>query len=158
MKVLKVIFIVILIGLIVIQFFPVDKNIDDTTEAGSEFIAMYEVSPEIQKTLKASCFDCHSNNTEYLWYHKIQPVTWYIQDHVNEGKEEFNFDEFKKYSAKKRKHMLEESAEQIEEGEMPLTSYTLIHQNAKLDDVEQQQLAAFFKDLLKQEGQQPSLN
>lgn len=152
MKILKVIFWIFLIGFLVIQFIPVDKNIDTSTVSGTAFFEKYDVPSEAQKILKTSCFDCHSNNTNYQWYHKVQPGTWYIQSHVNEGKEELNFDEFNSYSAKKQQHKLEESIEMIEEGEMPLSSYTLIHRDAKLSNDEKKQLVAMFRDLLKTEN------
>ena len=151
MKALKIFLILLLIGIIVVQFFPIQENIDDSVESGAEFAALYDVPPSVQETLRASCYDCHSNNTTYLWYDKIQPVGWYIKDHIDEGKEELNFDEFSSYSAKKQQHKLEKIAEEVDEGEMPLDSYTLTHRSAKLSEVEKQELVNYFSELAKRE-------
>jgi hypothetical protein len=88
--------------------------------------------------LKTSCYDCHSNNTYYPWYNNIQPVAWWLKNHVDEGKRELNFSEFAAYRIGRQYRKLDEVNKQIKEGEMPLESYTLIHGNAKLN--EQQKL------------------
>ena len=101
----------------------------------------------IQNILKTSCYDCHSNNTNYPWYNKIQPVNWWLADHINEGKEELNFDEFNAYSTKKKLHKLDEVIETIKDNEMPLKSYTLIHSNAKLSENDKQEIEAWVKKI-----------
>jgi hypothetical protein len=90
--------------------------------------------------LKKACNDCHSSNTEYPWYNHIQPINWFVAKHVNDGKRHLNFDAFLSYSYKKQDKKMEELAEQLQEGEMPLASYTLIHQGARLNTMEKQQL------------------
>lgn len=85
---------------------------------------------EIQTLLQQKCYDCHSHSTKYPWYANIQPVAWWLADHVEEGKEHLNFSEFKSYNAEKAAHKLEEVVEEVAEGEMPLKSYTLIHSDA----------------------------
>jgi hypothetical protein len=69
----------------------------------------------------------------YPWYANIQPVTWWLQDHVNEGKSELNFNEFASYKEKRQRKKLEEIIEQVKDNEMPLQSYTIIHKNAVLN-------------------------
>ena len=133
MKVLKIVAIIALIALIVIQFFPKHYNQSDTVPA-SDFIATYNPPKEVASILQTSCYDCHSNNTNYPWYNKIQPVNWYLADHVDEGKRKLNFSEFGNYSAKRAAHKLEEVIKEVKNDEMPLESYTLIHQDAKLSD------------------------
>jgi exonuclease VII small subunit len=70
-----------------------------------------------------------------------------MQHHVNEGKEELNFSEFGAYTTKRQNHKMEEVAEQIEKGEMPLDSYLWIHTDAKLTAQEKETLLAWAKDL-----------
>lgn len=94
------------------------------------------VPEPVSGILKNSCYDCHSNNTVYPWYFRIQPVAWYLDHHIDEGKGELNFDEFGTYTLKRQKHKLKEIAEQVAESEMPLSSYTLIHGNARLSEAD----------------------
>ena len=92
---------------------------------------------EVRAILKENCYDCHSNQTEYPWYSRIAPVSYWLDDHVEEGKEHFNMSAWESYSTKKKDHKLEELIEEVEEGEMPLDSYTWIHGNLGTEDQEQ---------------------
>ena len=101
---------------------------------------MVPVPDTVKNLLQAACYDCHSNNTNYPWYTNIQPVGWWLNNHVEDGKNHLNFNEFVNIppkgnrSTKERQlKKLEEIKETIEEGEMPLGSYTLIHKEARLN-------------------------
>jgi cytochrome c551/c552 len=138
----------ILLGLLVIviaiQFIKSERNIHPQAQQGS-IVNHMAVSHNVETILKKACYDCHSNNTKYPWYANIQPVAWYLTHHVNEGKHELNFDEFASYDAKKQDHKLEEVIETVEEGEMPVASYTLMHKEAKLSKQEKAQLIDWAK-------------
>jgi hypothetical protein len=146
MKVLRIVAIVALIALIVIQFFPKDLNRSETVLA-SDFIASYNPPKEVEGILRASCYNCHSNNTEYPWYNKIQPVNWYLQDHIDEAKSELNFSEFGDYSKKRKVHKLEELVKEVKNDKMPLESYTFIHRDAKLSDQDKKALMDWIETL-----------
>ena len=131
---LKKIFYLLLVIFIVIQFFRPEKNINTTAAAtNNDITKLYAVPENVMTVLKTSCYDCHSNNTAYPWYNNIQPVAWWLKHHVDEGKREINFNEFGSYAIRRQYKKLEEIAEQVKEDEMPLSSYTLIHTNAKLN-------------------------
>lgn len=120
-----------LVILLVLQFVKPTKN-QGAALTENDILHSINVPANVQKILETSCFDCHSNHTNYPWYTNIQPVGLWIQHHVDEGKEELNFSEFKTYKIKRQKHKLEEISKQINEHEMPLSSFTLIHKNAAL--------------------------
>lgn len=92
----------------------------------------YPIPADVQTILKRSCYDCHSNNTNYPWYYEVEPMGWGMAWHTNDGKKHFNFDEFASYTPKRARHKLEELVKEVQEGEMPLSSYLWIHQDAKL--------------------------
>ena len=123
----------ILILLILIQFIRPGRNNGDAL-GRNDFTHEIPTSDTIMSILKVSCFDCHSNHTNYPWYAEIAPVSWWLNHHVNEGKQELNFTEFATYNARRKNKKLEEIAEQVKEHEMPLSSYTLIHTDAKLSE------------------------
>ncbi|MCS6874151.1 MAG: heme-binding domain-containing protein [Pyrinomonadaceae bacterium] len=104
------------------------------TDASLKLENQISVPSEVNSILERSCKDCHSNETVYPWYSNIQPVGWYLANHVEEGRHELNFSEWGTYSQKKRKHKLEEICEQVKIGEMPLRSYLLIHREAVLSE------------------------
>lgn len=130
-KILAGLFIV----LIVIQFIKPDKN-QSSADTPNDIFAHYQASDSIKQLIHTACYDCHSNNTAYPWYSEIQPVAWWLADHVNEGKSELNFSEFATYAPKKGDHKLEELVEMVKEEEMPLKSYTLIHGDARLSNAQ----------------------
>jgi len=132
----KKILFVLLIILIVIQFFHPARNKAEG-EQPNNVSKLYPVSPDVKNILDKACMDCHSNNTAYPWYSKIQPVDWWMTHHVNEGKRELNFDEFATYNLRRQYHKLEEVMKQVKNNEMPISSYTWIHKDAILTTAEQ---------------------
>jgi len=135
--------------LIVIQFFDTDKNIA-TVPSENAIEKHYVVPGHVQGLLKTSCYDCHSNNTAYPWYSNIQPVKWWLADHVNSGKRHLNFDEFNTYTKEKKLKKLDEVAETVKEGEMPLSSYTIIHHNAKLSSTDKSEIEKWVVQVKKE--------
>lgn len=132
-KVLKSILLILLVTLIIIQFIHPQKNISDpSTLLANDIGKQYTVPASVHQILQTSCYDCHSNNTSYPWYSKIQPVAWWLNNHIMEGKREINFSEFANYRIGRQYKKLEEIIKQVKEAEMPLSSYTFIHKNAIL--------------------------
>jgi hypothetical protein len=128
----------IVIGLFgIIQFIRPSKNTGEVY-TNNDISHSVDVPANVKNILEKSCNDCHSNNTIYPWYTNIQPLGWWLNHHVNEGVEELNFSEFNTYKLRRKLHKLEEIAEQVKEGEMPLGTYTWIHSEAKLTVAEQQ--------------------
>ena len=122
----------LLIAFLIIQFFRPKKNLS-TAVAINDITTNYAIPADVRAVLKASCYDCHSNNSKYPWYNSIQPVAWYLADHIKEGKKEINFNEFASYKIAKQYRKLEEIINQVEMDEMPIESYTLIHGGTKLN-------------------------
>lgn len=131
---------VILIG---IQFFQPLRNQSDEVTA-SHIERVYNVPQNVKAILTQSCYDCHSNNTRYPWYSRIQPGAWYMARHIKKGKVELNFSTFGEYSARKQRNKFRAMAGQVKDGEMPLSSYTLIHRNAVLSQDDKQVLINWF--------------
>ena len=127
----KLIFFLVIV-FVAIQFYPRNNNNISKTKSEYALSISETTSDSVLQILKTSCYDCHSNNSAYPWYTNIQPFCWWINHHIYEGKESLNFDEWETYTSKKKNHVLHEIKEQIEEGEMPLESYTWIHKNAVL--------------------------
>lgn len=114
-----------------IQFVPTKRN-QSVVIPDTDFMVVNVVPQSIYNLLQTSCYDCHSNNTSYPWYNKVQPVAWILENHIEEGKAELNFSEWDNYSKRRKKSKLKSIISQIEDDKMPLTSYTLIHRDAVL--------------------------
>ncbi|GAO45115.1 heme-binding domain-containing protein [Flavihumibacter petaseus] len=125
---------------VIIQFLRPARDNNDASAQASNINNFLAVPADIDQTLKTSCYDCHSNRTNYPWYSAVQPFGWWLDHHVYEGKKELNFDAFGGYSLRRQFHKLEEVEEMIEEDEMPLSSYTLIHRGSKLSPEQKRQL------------------
>jgi hypothetical protein len=130
-KLKKVGFILFLV-LIAIQFYQPALNQNLGQDYTNDFLITTNAPKNISKLIQASCYDCHSNNTNYPWYSYIQPARFFMESHIATGKENLNFNEWGNYSSRKQNNKLERIAKQIESNEMPLSSYTLIHKKAIL--------------------------
>ena len=133
-KIFKKIVVVILILFLLMQLYQPSPNLDYGKVLPENFTKLYYVPMNVQTILKTSCYDCHSNNTNYPWYSNLQPIRFFMDGHINEAKENLNFSEFGNYSRRKKENKLDRIIKQIKSDEMPLNSYTLIHKNAKLTD------------------------
>lgn len=140
---------IFLILLIVIQFFTIDKT-TKPIDVSTDILALTSAKPEISGILKTSCYDCHSNQPVYPWYTNIAPLSWWIKHHINEGSHHLNFSEWGTYSKKRKNHKLDECVEMLNENEMPLTSYTIIHKDAKLTNNQKNLLINWFSTLKEQ--------
>ena len=137
MKIVKVIALIFLVVFVGIQFIPTKMNQSEVVPE-TDFLLVNNTPENIGKLLLASCYDCHSNNTEYPWYNRVQPVAWFLENHIEEGKHELNFSEWKEYSNRRKNSKLKSIVSQIEDDEMPLFSYTLVHRNAVLSNSEKE--------------------
>lgn len=146
---LRKIIIALLAVFVLIQFFGTKKN-TSTVVAENAIEQHYAVPPSVQSILHKSCYDCHSNNTKYPWYNNIQPVQWWLAHHIKEGKEELNFDAFYAYPAKKKLKKLDKIVKEIRDGDMPLTTYTLIHRNAVLTASEKAEIENWVAQVKKE--------
>lgn len=144
---------VLLGALVVIQFIRPTRN-SSAAETPNSIAAAYTVPADVQVVLQRACYDCHSNNTTYPWYSNVQPMGWWLQYHIDEGKNHLNFSEFATYSPKRKAHKLEEVAEAVTEGWMPLESYTVIHKDAVLTKAEATLIANWARGLQMQIEQQ----
>ena len=143
---LKKISITLLCLIIAIQLIRIDKN-NPPAPLAKDFLQLHGAPGDIQELITTSCYDCHSNQSIYPWYSNVAPVSWWIKHHVNEGREHLNFSEWAAYSDEKADHKLEECIEMIEEGKMPMNSYTLMHKNAQLSEAQKLTLLNWFSTL-----------
>lgn len=141
-KLFKFLGYMVLVVLVVIQFFRPEKN-QQPIDATKQMASVLPVPQNVQSILAKACNDCHSNNTVYPWYSNIQPIAWWLNDHIVDGKKHLNFDEYAAYRPRRQYHKMEEVIEQVKEGEMPLESYTIIHKNAVLTQSEKVELTSW---------------
>ncbi len=146
MKIVKIIALVLLVAFVGIQFVPTGRNQSDIVPK-TDFMKVNEVPDQVKNKLQVSCYDCHSNNTAYPWYNKLQPVAWLLEGHIKKGKAELNFSEWDSLSNRRKKSKLKSIISQIEDDEMPLASYTLIHKDAKFNESDKKEITDWLSSL-----------
>jgi hypothetical protein len=135
----KILFIGLIIFLLM-QLYQPARNLGYGQDITANFTKVYNVPKNVKTILRTSCYDCHSNYTNYPWYSNIQPARFFMESHIREGKEELNFSEYGNYSQRKQNSKLKAISKQIKLNEMPLASYTLIHKNAILSSSQKQEV------------------
>ncbi|TDS08936.1 heme-binding protein [Sphingobacterium paludis] len=131
------------IALLILQFFQPSLNRSDELSA-AHIENVYVLPENVKAILVQSCYDCHSNNTRYPWYSRIQPGAWFMAKHIQHGKAEVNFSDFGEYSVRRRRSKFRAMSGQIKNGEMPLWSYTLMHHHAVLSTEDKHILMDWF--------------
>ena len=146
MKQLKIIGLVLLVVIVGLQFFTPKYN-HSAIVTSTDFVKTFKSPENIAQMLHTSCYNCHSNNTIYPWYNKVQPVGWFLEDHINKGKEVLNLSEFGSYSSRKQQSKLVSMISQIEDDKMPLAAYTFIHHKARLSNEKKRTLLDYLKTI-----------
>jgi hypothetical protein len=106
----------------------------------TDFIATLNPPPEVAGMLRAACYDCHSDATRWPWYSHIAPVSWQVVQDVNEGRRHVNLSEWPAGQPDLAQKKLEHMSDEIDDGDMPLAKYTLIHRDARLTAAQRDEL------------------
>ncbi|MGX5684229.1 heme-binding domain-containing protein [Chryseobacterium cucumeris] len=154
---IKSIFLGFVLIFLLIQIIQPARNIDYGQVPSTDISKVYKVPDNVQFVLRQSCYDCHSNSTHYPFYSYIQPLGYYIEKHIKNGKEELNFNEWGSYSQRKQANKLESVANQIQQKKMPLTSYTYLHPKAVLSESQIKEMIRWI-ELMKAEHNKANKN
>ena len=138
---------VLLASLIIIQFIHPKKNKAEGPQP-NYIGAVYGIPADVKPILEKACLDCHSNNTRYPWYATFQPIHWWMNKHVVDGKKHINYDEYTNRPLRYQYHKMEETIEMVKEGEMPLKSYTWTHKDAKLTADEKAKITGWAQSVM----------
>lgn len=146
-KALKIIGLVLLVGFVGLQFVRPARNLGEL-EGADSLAGTHELPPRIRDIFVRACYDCHSNRTRYPWYSEIQPVRWWLDSHINDGKRHLNLSEFARYDTDTQAEKLDEIVDTVAIGKsMPLESYTWTHRDAVLTPEERNAVADWAEEL-----------
>ena len=143
----KKIMLVLLAALVVIQFIHPKKNKAEGPQPNYIGNA-FNIPAEVKTILAKACNDCHSNNTRYPWYANFQPIHWWLNKHIKEGKKHINYDEYTNRPLRYQYHKMEDTIEMVKDGEMPLNSYTWTHKDAKLTAEEKAKITGWAQSVM----------
>jgi hypothetical protein len=135
-KILRWVMVVAACLLVIVQFIRPAKT-NPAADASLAIESHVQVDPKVSAILDRSCVDCHSNKTRWPWYSHVAPVSWFVIDHVNEGRKELNLSEWGTYDSRRQLGKLRQICREVTDGAMPLSSYTPMHAGSSLtpDDV-----------------------
>jgi len=136
LKILGVILIVIVVGIQVVRPARTNPPVDES----QTIYARTQVPPEAASILNRSCRDCHSNQTVWPWYTQVAPVSWWLSNHVNEGRRNLNLSEWGKLDRDRQDRKLRQICDEVQDGMMPLSSYLPMHPAAKLSEQDKKTL------------------
>lgn len=141
-----------LLGILVgIQFIRPNRS-NPPVDPALDIQQVLQPPAEVHAILKNACYDCHSNETQYPWYSQISPVSWWLVNHVQEGREHLNFSTIGALALEDRAEIIEEAAEAVQKGEMPLSSYTWTHPAARLSTTQRDVVVAWLNSKSAGEG------
>jgi hypothetical protein len=130
-RVLRWLAVVVVVCLVIAQFFGPAKS-NTASDATQSIESRMQLTPQVAAIIDRSCIDCHSNKTRWPWYSNVAPVSWFVIDHVNEGRENLNFSEWGRYKQRDVDGVLKQICREVRAGAMPLSSYTPLHPGSKL--------------------------
>lgn len=131
--------------LVVIQFIKPNFNNPKIDER----IAL-NADEKVMGILKNACYDCHSDETKYPWYHNVAPISWLMAGHIDKGRKALNFSEWINIGADIRTLRLKRAKQLIDNGLMPKESYLFMHEKAHLNQEDKKILDEFFEQQLQQ--------
>lgn len=147
-RIIRWVIVIIVTVMIAVQFVPVDRtNPPVSRDLGAE--------PAVASILRRSCYDCHSNETEWPWYSYVAPVSWLVARDVHEGREHLNFSTWDTYSPEQQAKLIREALEEVESGEMPMSIYLVTHRNAAISNSDLATLRAWANAAARAGGSRP---
>ena len=99
-----------------------------------------QMTPEVASILARSCNDCHSHKTVWPWYTNVAPVSWWLSNHVNEGRKDLNMSEWGRLPRDRQERKLRQICDEVTDGMMPLSSYLPMHPHARLSEQDKKTL------------------
>ncbi len=131
--------------------------------------------PEVEAILRQSCYDCHSDETVWPWYSYVAPVSWWIANHVNDGRRALDLSQWADIASHPRRHMgqidspplspaqyqsrvLGNMETTIMEGQMPIPSYLIMHPQARMTPEQYKIVSAWLDQTMAQLTEPPTPN
>jgi len=96
---------------------------------------------EAEAIARESCYSCHSNETDWPAYSHVAPMSWLVRRDVDRGRAALNFSEWGEGSEP------DDAADEVEDGTMPPSQYTVVHRGAALSEEEAQVLVAALEQM-----------
>jgi hypothetical protein len=124
--------VIVLAGLIAVMQLIRPARTNPPVDESRTLSARMQLTPEAAAILNRSCNDCHSNQTRWPWYSNVAPISWFVINHVNDGRRQMNFSDWAQYDRSEQASYLKKICSEVKSGGMPIHSYLWLHGDAKL--------------------------
>jgi Haem-binding domain len=138
-RIVKWIFVIGVCLFVVIQFVRPARTNPPVDESQTIF-ARTQMTPQVAAIFNRSCVDCHSHKTVWPWYTNVSPVSWFIVNHVNTGRSLLNLSEWGRLDRDRQDRKLRQICDEVQDGAMPLSTYTPLHPGSSLSDQDKKTL------------------
>lgn len=142
---LKLVGLGVIVVLVLLQFFQPERN-SSSLDPELDMLTLASPPEQITNLIRTACYDCHSNQTAYPWYSRISPLSWYLNKHIEQGKEELNFSDYGQMDKAVKIGALADFCDAVDAGTMPLQSYLLIHKEARLSPEQSEALCLWSEE------------
>ena len=139
MSKLKIPILVLIATLILIQIIPTKRPEVDMSNP-NDLLKNNDIDTEVASLLRASCYNCHSNETNYPWYAYVAPSKWLVSFDTKEGRHHLNFSDWESLNKLDKAKILSEIADEVRGGDMPMPVYTIMHPKARLSEKDRTQI------------------
>jgi len=126
----------LLLNLLIIQFIQPARTAPAIAPGHDLRTSPQAPGPQAAAVLRAACYDCHSSETKWPWYGYVAPVSWWLADHIKDARERLNFSDWPANNPRLLKKKLHQIRDEVDDGSMPLPSYTWMHPAARLTAAE----------------------
>lgn len=144
-KELRIILLSLLGLFIILQLIPQRRPANQPSEF--DFFTANEVPEAVEKMIRTSCFDCHSQEVDYPWYSYVAPASWLVIKDVRHGRANLDFSKWNELSKRDKLSALDEIGDEVGHGGMPMPIYTLMHGDAKLTQAERDKIIDWADEL-----------
>jgi len=130
LKVVAILLVVLVVGIQAIRPARTNPPIDESQTIN----AKTQITPEVASIFDRSCRDYQTNKTVWPWYTNVAPLSWWLSNHVSDGRRSLNMSEWGQLPNDRQERKLLQICDEVQDGVMPLSSYTPMHPAAKLSD------------------------
>ena len=130
LKIVAILLVLLVLGIQAIRPARTNPPVDESQTIN----ARTQMTPDVASILDRSCRDCHTNKTVWPWYTNVAPLSWWLSNHVADGRRSLNMSEWGKLPPDRQERKLRQMCDEIQDGNMPLSSYTPMHPAAKLSE------------------------
>ena len=139
LKIVAILLVVLVVGIQAIRPARTNPPIDESQTIN----ARTQMTSDVAAIFDRSCRDCHTNKTVWPWYTNVAPLSWWLSNHVSDGRRSLNMSEWGKLSNDRQERKLRQICDEVLDGNMPLSSYTPMHPAAKLSDQDKKTLCGW---------------